>query len=118
MSVFRIYTERKDKQNFEVMSLLEEIKSIHGNENILGTGDELRLRILNRYDIEGVNNEMLETCKREIFAEPFTDEILTSLPDDFESGKILAVEFLPGQYDQRADAAELRHAFIRVQTSH
>ena len=102
MQVFRIYTERKDKENFEVRSLLEEIKDIPGNENIS------KVRILNRYDVSGanLNNEMLETCKHAIFAEPFTDEILDNLPNDFEAGKILAVEFLPGQYDQRADAAE------------
>jgi len=100
MQVFRIYTERKDKENFEVLSLLDEIKNIPGNENIS------RVRILNRYDAEGLNNEMFETCKHEIFAEPFTDEILDNLPNDIETGKILAVEFLPGQYDQRADAAE------------
>ncbi|MBR2208492.1 MAG: hypothetical protein IJ859_06750, partial [Synergistaceae bacterium] len=102
MQVFRIYTERKDKENFEVRSLLEEIKDIPGNENIS------KVRILNRYDVSGanLNNEMLETCKHAVFAEPFTDEILDNLPNDFEAGKILAVEFLPGQYDQRADAAE------------
>ncbi len=100
MQIFRIYTERKDRENFEVLSLLDEIKNIPGNENISG------VRILNRYDVEGLNNKMFETCKHEIFAEPFTDNILDTLPNDFETGEILAVEFLPGQYDQRADAAE------------
>lgn len=100
MQVFRIYTERKDRENFEVLSLLGEIKNIPGNEKVSG------LRILNRYDVEGLTDEMFEACKHEIFAEPFTDKILDSLPGDFEPGKILAVEYLPGQYDQRADAAE------------
>ncbi|MDY6399383.1 MAG: phosphoribosylformylglycinamidine synthase [Synergistales bacterium] len=96
--VYRLYTERKDRENFEVTSLLNEIKNIQGNENIS------QVRILNRYDVEGLNDEMFATCRHAIFAEPFTDEILEKLPDDAD--KILAVEFLPGQYDQRADAAE------------
>ncbi|MBR6901646.1 MAG: hypothetical protein IKN30_06255, partial [Synergistaceae bacterium] len=96
--VFRLYTERKDRNNFEVLSLLNEIKNINGNENIS------RVRILNRYDVEGLNADMFETCKNSIFAEPFTDDISDTLPNDAD--KILAVEFLPGQYDQRADAAE------------
>ena len=100
MRVFRLYTERKDKENFDVRSLFDEIKNIPGNENIS------RLRILNRYDVEGLDEKIFETCRHSVFAEPFTDEILESLPDDFEAGKILAVEYLPGQYDQRADAAE------------
>ena len=100
MQAFRLYTERKDQENFEAVSLRDEIKNIPGNENLS------RVRILNRYDVEGLNEENFSKCRHAIFAEPFTDEILESLPRDFESGKILAVEFLPGQYDQRADAAE------------
>ena len=96
--VHRLYTERKDKNNFEVQSLLNEVKNIQGNENIS------RVRILNRYDIQGLDDEMLNECKFTIFSEPFTDEILEFLPDDYD--KVLAVEFLPGQYDQRADSAE------------
>ncbi len=96
--VHRLYTERKDRNNFEALSLLEELKNISGNENIS------RIRIFNRYDIQGLDEKILNECKFTIFSEPFTDNILTSLPNDAE--KILAVEFLPGQYDQRADAAE------------
>ena len=96
--VHRLYTERKDKNNFETLSLLGELKNIHGNENLSG------LRILNRYDIQGLDDENLESCKFLIFAESFTDNVIYSLPDD--ECKILAVEYLPGQYDARADAAE------------
>ena len=94
----RLYTERKNAENFEVLSLLNEVKNIPGNENIS------RVRILNRYDIQGLDDEMLRQCEYAIFAEPYTDNIIASLPDDAD--KILAVEYLPGQYDQRADAAE------------
>ena len=88
--VHRIYTERKE--NYEALSLLREL------------GGFKNIRILNRYDVQGLSDDMLETCKFSIFAEPLTDNIINSLPDDAD--KILAVEFLPGQYDQRADAAE------------
>ena len=98
MSVFRLYTERKDRENFEAVSLLNELRNIPGNENLS------RLRILNRYDVEGLEAQDFEACKNLIFAEPFTDETLEALPDD--ASNILAVEALPGQYDQRADAAE------------
>ena len=77
--VHRLYTERKDNSNNGV-------------------------RMLNRYDIQGLNDDMLEACKFSVFADPCTDEILYSLPDG--ARHILAVEYLPGQYDQRADAAE------------
>ena len=97
-NVKRLYTERKDKNNFEVTSLLNEIKNINGNENLS------RVRILNRYDVQGLNDEMFNESKFTIFSEPFTDEIFDFLPDDAD--KILAVEFLPGQYDMRADSAE------------
>ena len=94
----RIYTERKDPKNFEALSLLNELKTIPGNEKLS------QIRILNRYDIQGLNDEMLNECKLSIFAEPLTDNIIEYLPND--ANKILAVEYLPGQYDQRADAAE------------
>ncbi|MBQ9404285.1 MAG: hypothetical protein IJU15_04805, partial [Synergistaceae bacterium] len=74
--VHRLYTERKDKNNFETLSLLGELKNIHGNENLSA------LRILNRYDIQGLDDENLESCKFLIFAESFTDNVIYSLPDD------------------------------------
>ncbi|MBQ7732503.1 MAG: phosphoribosylformylglycinamidine synthase [Synergistaceae bacterium] len=96
--VHRLYTERKDRDNFETLSLLGELKNIQGNENLSG------LRILNRYDIQGLDDSDLDSCKYLIFAESLTDNVVYSLPDD--DCTILAVEYLPGQYDARADAAE------------
>lgn len=77
---------------------MNELKNSQGNETLTG------IKIFNRYDIQGLDEKMLELCKYSIFAEFFTDEIITTLPRDYD--KILAVEYLPGQYDQRADAAE------------
>lgn len=96
--VHRIYTTRKDTQNTETLSLTSEIRNQKANENLR------TVRIFNRYDIQGLTDEMLNTCKYSIFAETFTDTITESLPNDADY--VLAVEYLPGQYDQRADAAE------------
>ena len=72
--VHRLYTERKDKNNFEAISLLNELKVIPGNENLS------RLRILNRYDIQGLSDKNLDSCKYLIFAESMTDDVIYSLP--------------------------------------
>lgn len=59
--------------------------------------------VFNRYDIDGLTPEQLEQCKYLVFAEPLTDEITTTCPS---GDYVLGVEYLPGQYDQRADSAE------------
>ncbi|MBR0151144.1 MAG: phosphoribosylformylglycinamidine synthase [Synergistaceae bacterium] len=93
--VQRIYTERKDPNPPEILSLMNELQHIANLTHI---------RILSRYDIQGLTPTQLNECANSIFAEPFTDNILHSLPNDADY--VLAVEYLPGQYDQRADAAE------------
>ena len=94
--VHRIYTERKDSRSPEALSLLAEIQSLKGSEGLTN------LRILSRYDVQGLTDSQLEECRDSIFAEPFTDNVLTEIPN---ADYVLAVEFLPGQYDQRADSA-------------
>ena len=91
--VHRIYTERKEPDT----SLLNEIR------DITGLSFE-RVRVLNRYDIEGLNDSQLNECRTSIFAEPFTDNTFDTLPEDAD--EVIAVEYLPGQFDQRAEAAE------------
>ena len=59
--------------------------------------------VFNRYDIDGLTPQQLEQCKYLVFAEPLTDEITSDLP---RGDYVLGVEYLPGQYDQRADSAE------------
>ena len=95
--VHRIYTERKDSRNTEASSLLAEIRTLKGCVGISG------VRILSRYDVQGLTDSQLAECRDSIFAEPFTDNVLASLPS---ADYTLAVEYLPGQYDQRADSAE------------
>lgn len=95
--VHRIYTARRDSHNPEASSLLAELRTLKGCENISD------IRILSRYDVQGLTDSQLAECRDSIFAEPFTDEVIDSLPD---ADYTLAVEYLPGQYDQRADSAE------------
>lgn len=95
-TVQRLYTTRQDNNNSETLSLLSEINN---SQNKISS-----IKIFNRYDIQGLSSEMLDKCKYLIFADPCTDTITDSLPDD--ASYTLAVEYLPGQYDQRADAAQ------------
>ena len=96
--VHRLFTARKDKDNPEAQSLLQELRNISGLEGLS------RITVYNRYDIQGLSLSQLNTCRYSVFAEPFTDIVFDTLPQD--SDYVLAVEYLPGQYDQRADAAE------------
>ncbi len=92
--VHRLYTSRKNIHNHENQSLLDEL-SYTGLKDIL---------IFNRYDVQGLTEQQLKICTSSVFAEPFTDNVSTSIPDNADY--VLAVEFLPGQYDQRADSAQ------------
>ncbi|MBP3638110.1 MAG: phosphoribosylformylglycinamidine synthase [Clostridia bacterium] len=98
MSVKRIYVEKMPDYAVEAKHLLWEIRHILLIKNITG------LRFLNRYDVEGVTDELYNTCKPIVFSEPQVDVTYDKLP---EGGKaVFAVEYLPGQYDQRAASCE------------
>ena len=98
MSVKRIYVEKMPEYAVEAKHLLWEIRHILLIKNITG------LRFLNRYDVEGVADELYNTCKPIVFSEPQVDVTYDTLP---EGGKaVFAVEYLPGQYDQRAASCE------------
>ncbi len=98
MSVQRIYVEKRPEYAVEAKHLLWEIRHILLIKSITG------LRLLNRYDVEGVTDELYETCKPIVFSEPQVDVTYDKLP---EGGKaVFAVEYLPGQYDQRAASCE------------
>lgn len=95
--VHRLYVERKAPFQQEAESLCAELRDVVGVRSLE------RVRILNRYDVEGADDETLRACRCAVFAEPQTDYLPNGVP---EGVRVLAVEFLPGQYDQRADAAE------------
>jgi len=95
--VYRIFVEKKAQLANEAKSLLGDIKTL------LGVNTLQNLRVFNRYDVDKIDEELFEYCKYTVFAEPQLDMVTTQLPDD--GSKIFAVEYLPGQFDQRADSA-------------
>lgn len=94
--VYRIYVEKKPPYAVEAKGLCNELRSVLG---ITGLNN---LRIIQCYDVEGIDEKLFETCKTTVFSEPPVDDILPQLPD---GGHVFGVEFLPGQFDQRADSA-------------
>ncbi len=99
MSIKRLYVEKKKGCDVEAQSLLSDVK-----EN-LGISGLINLRIFNRYDIEGISDEDYKAAKTTIFSEPPVDDVYEEKLV-FENGeKVFAIEYLPGQYDQRADSA-------------
>ncbi len=95
--VNRLYVEKKPGFDVEAKSLLADFK-----ENI-GISGLKSVRVLNRYDVQGMATEDLEQAKQTIFSEPPVDRILET--PDFGGGYVFGMEYLPGQYDQRADSA-------------
>ena len=98
MSVKRIYVEKMADYAVEANGLLWEIRHILQIKSITG------LRLLNRYDVEGVADDLYEKCLPIVFSEPQVDVTYTALPEGAKA--VFAVEFLPGQYDQRAASCE------------
>lgn len=93
--VYRIYTERKEGFEAEARALLAEIREFLLIKSVSS------LRVLNRYDVENIDKDVFHACISTVFSEPQTDKVLFELP---EGGHVFAVEYLPGQFDQRADS--------------
>ncbi len=100
MSVFRIYVEKKPEFAVEAKNLLADVKTALRMDKLRG------LRILNRYDAEGLSEADFRLAINTVFSEPAVDVTSTRLPDITENETIFAVEYLPGQFDQRADSCE------------
>ncbi|MBQ5739904.1 MAG: phosphoribosylformylglycinamidine synthase, partial [Oscillospiraceae bacterium] len=95
--VHRIYVEKKDFLRQEAAGLLAELKTLLGIEAL----EEVRL--INRYDMEGLDEATFRRAVENILSEPQVDDVYDALPADGYS--VFAVEPLPGQFDQRADSA-------------
>ncbi len=94
--VYRVYVEKKKGQTHEADGLLREARDFLQIKNLQS------VRVLNRYDCEGVDQEQFSYAVNTIFSEPQVDNVTDTLP----TGQIVfAVEPLPGQFDQRADSA-------------
>lgn len=95
----RIYVEKKEGCNIEASQLLADIKENLGLTNLTG------LRILNRYDVEDIADDVFEAASKTIFSEPPVDYIYNETFEMSEDETAFSMEYLPGQYDQRADSA-------------
>ncbi len=99
MSVFRIYVEKKPEFAVEAQSVLNDIRTALR----LGiTG----VRIMNRYDADKLSREDFDAAVSTVFSEPAVDVTYSELPALSDNERIFAVEYLPGQFDQRADSCE------------
>ena len=97
--VRRIYVEKKKPYAVKAQGQLEEIRTFLGIEGI----EDLRLLI--RYDVENIRDDVFETACRCVFSEPPVDDLYLETFDIPEGARVFSVESLPGQFDQRADSA-------------
>ena len=97
--VSRVYVEKKPGFDVEAAGLAAELRDILGIRALTG------IRIVNRYDVEGIDEALFERCVPTVFSEPQVDTVSFELPEAAEERLRFAVEFLPGQFDQRADSA-------------
>ncbi|MDE5852882.1 MAG: phosphoribosylformylglycinamidine synthase, partial [Oscillospiraceae bacterium] len=97
MAVYRVYVEKKDIFAIESKNLTYDINKILGIKGVC------KVRVINRYDVEGIDLETFEKAKTTIFSEPQVDNYYDCLPT---SKNMFASEYLAGQFDQRADSCE------------
>ena len=95
--VYRIFVEKKAGLDSEAESLFSDAK------NLLGIEGLERVRILNRYDAEGITEDLFRLAVNTVFSEPQVDSVFEE--PHLENAQVFAVEYLPGQFDQRADSA-------------
>ena len=99
MSVFRIYVEKKPEFAVEAQSLLSDIRTALRL-------DITSIRVINRYDADKITKEDFQLSVSTVFSEPAVDVTYDTLPRLANTERIFAVEYLPGQFDQRADSCE------------
>ena len=99
MAVYRIYTEKKPQFAAEAQSVLSDLRTALQL-------DVLGIRILNRYDADRISEAEFRAAIPTVFSEPAVDFVYDKLPMLSNQERIFAVEYLPGQFDQRADSCE------------
>ena len=97
--VSRVYVEKKPGFDVEAQALGRELRTLLGIDGLSN------LRIINRYDVEGIDEALFASCVPTVFSEPQVDVATAQMPAAAEGATVFAVEFLPGQFDQRADSA-------------
>ncbi len=98
-NVRRIYVEKKAPFAVKAHELQEELK------NYLGINDVEAVRVFIRYDVENISDEVFAKACKTVFSEPPVDDLYEETIDIPKGSKVFSVEFLPGQFDQRADSA-------------
>ena len=98
-NVRRVYVEKKPAFAVKAKELKHEIK------HYLGISTVTAVRELIRYDVENISDEVFEKACKTVFAEPPVDDLYLEKFDVAEGARVFSVEFLPGQFDQRADSA-------------
>lgn len=98
-NVRRIYVEKKEPFAVKAKELHEELK------NYLGIAGLEKVRVFIRYDVENISDETFEKACRTVFSEPPVDDLFYETIDFADGERVFGVEFLPGQFDQRADSA-------------
>ncbi len=99
-NVRRVYVEKKPPYAVRAKELKDEIRSYLDMKNLS------EVRVLIRYDIENVSDETYNRAKGTVFSEPPVDTLYEECFPKNDADKIFSVEYLPGQFDQRADSAE------------
>ena len=95
--VYRVYVEKKPELANEAKALCSDAKSL------LGISALENVRIINRYDAENISEELFDYAVKTVFSEPQLD--IAGADVDLAGATVFAVEYLPGQFDQRADSA-------------
>ena len=95
--VYRIYVEKREGLRNEAKALLSDVN------NLLSISSLTDVRIINRYDAEDIDKELFDYAVGAVFSEPQLD--IASPEIDTTGAYTFAVEYLPGQFDQRADSA-------------
>ena len=98
-SVKRVYVEKKADFAVQAKELQHEIESYLGIKDVTG------VRVLIRYDVENISDEVFEKACTCVFSEPPVDDLFKETFECKEGDRVFSVEYLPGQFDQRADSA-------------
>ncbi|MGM9625312.1 MAG: phosphoribosylformylglycinamidine synthase, partial [Eubacteriales bacterium] len=96
--VYRVFVEKKPALAGEAHALLSDLRTLLGMEQLTA------LRLFNRYDVENIDDKLFTYAKQVVFSEPQLDIVYDTLPI-VPGAFVFAVEYLPGQFDQRADSA-------------
>lgn len=99
-AVRRIFVEKKDEFAVEAQGMLADLKENLSLDGLTG------VRIINRYDVTGISDEEYMQARSLIFSEPPVDNCYDEEIEIDANARVFAIEYLPGQYDQRADSAE------------